>query len=318
MHRPMLSVIILTLNEQANLPLALASLHGLDAEIFVVDSGSTDGTVAIARAAGCHVVEHPFENYAVQRNWAFDHLPIAAPWTLCLDADERLTPALVDEIEATLAQRDNPCDGYMLRKRTIFMGRWIRHGGQYPAWHLRLFRSGRGRCEARLYDQHFVVDGRVGSLRNDYIDVITSDLGTFIARHNRWAELEAREILAATGAAAPPHTTVTAQLTGTAIERPRFLRTRVYQRFPLFVRPFLFWFYGYVLRGGFLDGVEGLVFHTLQRFWFRFLIDAKIWELQRAGEHMREARRPPAASWRVSFPRLRSLTSQAPGSDPDV
>ena len=133
-------------------------------------------------------------------------------------------------------------------------------------------------------------------MRNDYIDVITSDLGTFIARHNRWAELEAREILAATGAAAPPHTTVTAQLTGTAIERRRFLRTRVYQRFPLFVRPFLFWFYGYVLRGGFLDGVEGLVFHTLQRFWFRFLIDAKIWELQaRSAQHMREAAAAPGS-----------------------
>jgi glycosyltransferase involved in cell wall biosynthesis len=281
MRRPMLSVIILTLNEEANIPAALGSLRGLDAEIFVVDSGSTDRTVAIARAAGCHVVEHPFENYAVQRNWAFDRLPIAAPWTLCLDADERLTPELVDEFEAILSKGDSPYDGYMLRKRTIFMGRWIRHGGQYPAWHLRLFRSGHGRCEDRLYDQHFVVRGSVGRLANDYVDVITSDLGTFVARHNRWAELEAREILATSGGAAPPRATVTAQLTGTAIERRRFLRTRVYQRFPLFVRPFLFWFYGYFLRGGFLDGAEGLIFHTLQRFWFRFLIDAKIWELQR-------------------------------------
>jgi glycosyltransferase involved in cell wall biosynthesis len=197
MHHPLLSVIILTLNEEANLPLALGSLRPLGPEIFVVDSGSTDRTLAIAHAAGCRVVEHPFENYAVQRNWAFDHLPIGAPWTLCLDADERLTPELADEIRETLAQQDSPYDGYMLRKRTVFMGRWIRHGGQYPAYHLRLFRSGRGRCEARLYDQHFEVDGRVGSLRSDYVDVITSDLGTFIVRHNRWAELEARRSLRA-------------------------------------------------------------------------------------------------------------------------
>jgi glycosyltransferase involved in cell wall biosynthesis len=280
MPGPMLSVVILTRDEETNLPVALRSLQGLNCEIFVVDSGSTDRTLKIARAAGCHVVEHPFENYAAQRNWAFDHLPITTPWTLCLDADERLTPGLVDEIAATLSRRDSAYDGYMLRKRTIFMGRWIRHGGQYPAWHLRLFRSGHGRCEDRLYDQHFIVRGSVGRLDNDYVDVITSDLGTFIVRHNRWADLEAREILATTGAASP-HATVTAQLTGTAIERRRFLRTRVYQRFPLLVRPFLFWFYGYVVRGGFLDGVEGLIFHTLQRFWFRFLIDAKIWELQR-------------------------------------
>jgi glycosyltransferase involved in cell wall biosynthesis len=276
-----LSVVILTFNEEHNLPVCLASLEALDTEVFVVDSGSTDRTVEIAGAAGCRVVEHPFENYARQRNWAFDSLPITTPWTLCLDADERLTPELVAEIPEILTLPEVPYAGYMLRKRTIFMGRWLRHGGQYPAWHLRLFRSGRGRCEDRLYDQHFLVDGPVGKLEHDYVDVLTSDLGTFVARHNRWAELEAREILAQASEAAP-RGTVQARFGGTAIERRRFFRTRVYQRFPLFLRPFLFWFYGYVLRLGFLDGTEGLVFHTLQRFWFRFLVDAKIWELQRA------------------------------------
>jgi glycosyltransferase involved in cell wall biosynthesis len=313
----MLSVVILTLNEEANLPDALASLRGLNRKIFVVDSGSTDRTLEIARAAGCHVVEHPFENYAVQRNWAFDHLPIDTPWTLCLDADERLTPELVGEINDTLTRHDGPFDGYMLRKRTIFMGRWIRHGGQYPAYHLRLFRTGRGRCEARLYDQHFIVDGRVGRLANDYIDVITSDLTTFIVRHARWAELEAAETLAPSAGAARPQPAVAPVLTGTAIERRRFLRTRVYQRFPLFVRPFLFWFYGYVLRLGFLDGIEGLVFHTLQRFWFRFLIDAKIWERQRARAHMvRPEPRQPAGR-RLNSPPWRSSTPRASGSGPD-
>ncbi|MCE3247248.1 MAG: glycosyltransferase [Geminicoccaceae bacterium] len=309
----MLAVIILTLNEEANLPHALSSLQGLDAEVFVVDSGSTDRTLEIARAAGCQVIEHPFENYAVQRNWAFDHLRVATPWTLCLDADERLTPELVGEIRATLSREDSPYDGYMLRKRTIFLGRWIRHGGQYPAYHLRLFRSGRGRCEARLYDQHFIVDGRVGRLRNDYIDVITSDLGRFISRHNRWAELEAAEILAQSEGATQRGPTVAPALTGTAIERRRFLRTRVYQRFPLFVRPFLFWFYGYVLRGGFLDGVEGLIFHTLQRFWFRFLVDARIWE-RRSKARDTGAR---ATNRRLSAPQARSMTSPAPASDLD-
>jgi glycosyltransferase involved in cell wall biosynthesis len=303
MARPLLSVIILTLNEEANLPHALASVRGLDPEIFVVDSGSADRTLAIARAAGCRVALHPFENYALQRNWAFDHLPIATPWTLCLDADERLTPELVDEIKATISRQGSPFDGYMLRKRTIFMGRWIRHGGQYPAYHLRLFRSGRGRCEARLYDQHFVVDGRVGKLIHDYVDVITSDLGTFILRHNRWAELEAAEVLGRAGAAARAGPVVRPVLTGTAIERRRFLRTEVYLKFPLFVRPFLFWFYGYVLRAGFLDGIEGLVFHTLQRFWFRFLIDARIWERQRAREHERGSRAPRGRSVGVSVVR---------------
>jgi glycosyltransferase involved in cell wall biosynthesis len=279
MAEPLLSVIILTYNEEANLPACLESIRALDAEVFVVDSGSTDRTTEIARAAGCSLFEHPFDNYALQRNWAFDNLPITTPWTLCLDADERLRPELVDEIKRVVARPDPEYAGYMLRKRTIFMGRWIKHGGQYPAYHLRLFLSGRARCESRLYDQHFIVDGRVGSLKNDYIDIITSDLGTFIVRHSRWADLEAREMLGrSTGGQGR---TVQARLAGTAIERKRFLRRHVYQNFPLFVRPFLFWFYSYVLRLGFADGVEGLIFHTLQRFWFRFLIDAKLWELRR-------------------------------------
>jgi glycosyltransferase involved in cell wall biosynthesis len=277
-----LSVIILTYNEESNLLACLDSIRSLDAEIFVIDSGSTDATVRIARDAGCEVVEHPFENYAAQRNWAFDNIPIPTPWTLCLDADERLTSKLAAEIKETLAAPKSAHDAYMLCKRTIFMGRWIKHGGQYPSYHLRLFRTGHGRCEDRLYDQHFIADGRIGKLKNDYVDIITSDLSTFTLRHNRWAELEAREILAGLSNAARPRSTVKARFRGTAIERKRFLRTRIYQRFPLFVRPFLFWVYGYVIRLGFLDGTQGLIFHTLQRFWFRFLIDAKIWEIKRA------------------------------------
>ncbi len=290
-----LTVVILTCQEEHNLPACLASLRALDADVFVVDSGSTDRTLEIARAAGCEVVAHPFENYARQRNWAFDNLPIATPWTLCLDADERLTPELAAEIAALLAQPESPHDGYMLRKRTHFMGRWIRHGGQYPAWHLRLFRSGRGRCEDRLYDQHFMVQGSIGRLANDYVDVITSDLSTFIARHNRWAELEAREILAATGAAL-----AAARHGGRAAHRHRDRAPPLpshprLSAVPAVPRPFLFWIYGYVFRLGFLDGIEGLIFHTLQRFWFRFLVDAKVWEQQRAPSRMRQARTLKAA-----------------------
>lgn len=140
--------------------------------------------------------------------------------------------------------------------------------------------SGRGRCEERLYDQHFVVGGRVARLGNDYIDIITSDPGTFISRHNRWAELEAREILVDSGSR---RAGVRPRLGGTAIERKRFLRTQVYGSFPLFVHPFLLWFYSYVVRPGFLDGVQGLIFSRLQRFWFRFLIESKLSELKRRG-----------------------------------
>jgi glycosyltransferase involved in cell wall biosynthesis len=293
-----LAIIVLTLNEERNLPDLLDSVAPLGAEVWVVDSGSDDGTVGIAEAAGCHVAAHPFETYAAQRNWAFEHLPIEPPWTLCLDADERLTPELVAEIRELLEGPEPPFAGYMLRKRTIFMGRWLRYGGQYPAWHLRLARTGRSRCEDRLYDQHFLVDGRIGRLRHDYLDVLASDLSSWTARHNRWATLEALEILRREVDHAQGQ--VAARLLGSPIERRRFLRKRVYQRFPLLVRPFLFWIYGYVLRLGFLDGIPGLVFHTLQRFWFRFLVDAKLHEMRQEGRRAvgraSQGRRPPSTA----------------------
>lgn len=291
--RPLLSIIVLTKDEEANLPALLASVEGLNAEVFVVDSGSTDGTLDVARAAGCRVVEHPFEDYATQRNWAIDNLPIRSPWQLHLDADERLTPELVREIRDLLAD-EPPCDGYMLRKRTVFMGRWLRFGGQYPSWHLRLFRSGKGRCERRLYDQHFVVDGPVGRLRHDYVDVLTDDLGKWIERHNRWAVAEAAEMTcSAVGEVRP-------RLWGSPIERKRWLRTVVYRRMPLFVRPFLLFFLDYVVRLGFLDGRPGLVFHVLQRFWFRFLIDARIYEMRLRQAVGQRSSAAPSAPERVS------------------
>jgi glycosyltransferase involved in cell wall biosynthesis len=274
------SVVILSYNEEANLPDCLASLRGLNCSLYVVDSGSTDRTRDIARAAGAQVVEHPFEHYAAQRNWAQLNLPLDTDWVLHLDADERLTPELVAEINSVLAAPSADIEGFLLRKRTLFMGRWIRHGGHYPSYHLRLFRRTAGRCEDRLYDQHFRVDGRVTKLNNDYLDVLTSDLNVWTARHLRWAELEARQMLAGTSGSAGQDR-IAGALSGTPIQQRRWLRDSLYGRAPLFLRPFAYWFYRYFLRLGLLDGREGLIFHFLQGLWFRLVIDAKLWELRR-------------------------------------
>jgi glycosyltransferase involved in cell wall biosynthesis len=274
-HR--LSVIVLTHNEETNLPACLASVKGLDCEVFVLDSGSTDRTLEIAGAARAHVAKHPFEHYAAQRNWAQENLPVRSEWLLHLDADERLTPDLVREINEVMAAPPSDVDGFLLRKRTVFMGRWIRHGGHYPSYHLRLFRRDRGFCEDRLYDQHFLVRGRVAKLHHDYCDVVASDLSTWAKRHIRWAELEAIEMLSGNHGG----NRVESRLFGTAIERRRWLRERLFWRSPLFVRAFAYWFYRYVLRLGFLDGIEGLIFHFLQGCWYRFLTDAHVYEARR-------------------------------------
>jgi len=284
-----LTVIVLTLNEETNLPGCLRSLEGLHSELFLVDSGSTDRTLDIARMGGATVVSHPFETYATQRNWAQTHVPLRTSWVLHLDADERLTPELVSEINAVLDEAPADVSGFLLRKRTIFMGRWIKHGGHYPSYHARLFRPGRGTCEDRLYDQHFLVEGQLRQLKHDYVDVLTGDLGVWSGRHALWAKLEAREI-------------VTKQVgkrqirpvaLGNAIERKRWLRERAYGRAPLFLRALAYWAYRYVVRLGFLDGTEGLIFHFLQGFWFRFLVDAMIYERRRAAQRAANERGLP-------------------------
>lgn len=272
-----ISVTILTYNEETNLPACLESLKGLDCEVFVVDSGSTDRTVEIAKAVGATVVEHPFDNYGVQRNWAQRNLPIHTEWVLHLDADERLTPELVKEITQVLENPPPEVNGFLLRRRTVFMGRWIKHGGHYPSYHLRLFRKGEGSCETRLYHQHFLVDGRVGQLRHDFIDVVMSDISLWSLRHIRWAELEAREIMTHQRG----ELRVRSSFSGNPIQRRRWLREGLYHSFPLFVRAFLYWVYRYFLRFGFLDGKEGLIFHFLQGCWAQFLIDVKLYEARK-------------------------------------
>jgi glycosyltransferase involved in cell wall biosynthesis len=281
MTKPPLSVVILTHNEERNLPDCLGSLAGLDCEIFVVDSGSTDCTREIALAAGAKLAEHPFENYAAQRNWAQRNLPIESDWLLHLDADERLTAELCDEIAALFtpenSHRLEKIDGFMLRKRTIFLGRWIKHGAHYPSYHLRLFRKSHGACEKRLYDQHFIVNGKIVTLERDYLDVICADIDTWLTRHMRWAELEARQLMQQKDNGRRVH----ADPFGNSIERKRWLRNGVYNRAPLFVRALLYWFYRYILRLGFLDGKEGFIFHFLQGLWFRLLVDIKLDRLRR-------------------------------------
>ena len=283
-----LSVILLTMNEELNLPNCLESLRELEAEIFVVDSGSTDRTLDIAKSAAARIFHHPFDHYGAQRNWAQENLPVSSEWVLHLDADERLTPELVTEINQVLQNPPDDIDGFMLRKRTIFMGRWIRHGGHYPSYHLRLFRRKCGSCEDRLYDQHFLVDGNVLQLKHDYLDIVASNLGSWTLRHSKWAQLEAQEILRSER----NDNRVRPDPRGNPIEKKRWLREGVYLRGPLFARAFLYWVYRYVFRLGFLDGKEGLIFHFLQGCWFRFLVDATIYEDNKRQMPVDVARRP--------------------------
>lgn len=269
---PLLNVIILTHQEETNLPFALRSLKNIDCEIFVVDSGSTDRTIEIAQAAGAHVVTHPFESQARQLNWALDTLPLGAPWTLRLDADERLTEELAAEIGAVVAGPDPGVGGYLIKRRVFFWGRWIRFGGYYPTWLLRLWRTGQARCQDVWMDEHIVVtEGTIRRLEYDLIDENRKGLAFWIDKHNRYSDREIKSIETESDEGVRPRT-------GGAIARKRFLKNAVYGRSPLFLRAFAYWFLRYIVLLGFLDGKPGFVFHFLQGFWYRLIIDAKIYE----------------------------------------
>ena len=276
-----ITVIVLTFNEEANIVPCLESVKAWAGEIFVVDSGSADNTVDLARRYTDKIYTHKFVNYAAQRNWTQQALPFAYDWVFHLDAGEQVTPELVTFMRQAFATGVDDIDGFLINRRAIFMGRWIKHGGIYPTYHQRLYRRQKGYCEEREYDQHFKVEGKVAKLQGDIIDEIATDLNSWTLSHARWATAEAKEQLRQSQAQMANSKQVTARLFGSAIERRRWLRQKLYGRVPLFVRPFGYFLVRYFLLLGFLDGIEGFIFHFLQGFWFRFYVDAKIWEAKR-------------------------------------
>ena len=268
------SVLVPTLDEELNLPECLDSVAWAD-EVFVVDSYSHDRTLEIAHGRGAHVVQHPFESYSRQKNWALDTLPFRNEWVLIVDADERVTPELRCEIAAILPTAE--CAGYYLNRRVVFLGRWIRHAGWYPNWNLRLFRHRLGRYDGREVHEHVVLNGPVGYLRNDLLHLDRRGLEAFVARHNRYSTLEAAARFKAERDA-PDRARLPVGLLASPVQRKRFVRERVWPRVP--AKPLALFVYMYVLRRGFLDGRAGLalcVFHAFQEF----MVGLKLAELRR-------------------------------------
>jgi glycosyltransferase involved in cell wall biosynthesis len=281
--RAPVTVLVLTHNEERNLDACLASVASWAEAVWVVDSGSTDRTLAIAQAHGATVAAHPFETHARQWRWALSHLPIGTDWVLALDADQSLTPELRDELALRLSDGSlRTVDGVFLNRRQIFRGRWIRYGGYYPKYLLKLFRRERVTIDENdLVDHHFRVSGPTVKSRHDLIEDNRNevDIAAWVAKHNRYAVLQARqETLAGRSAGRVPMSA----LLDDPDRRVRWLK-QAWAGLPLFVRPCAYFVYRYLLRCGFLDGREGFIFHVLQAFWYRLLVDINILELRRCG-----------------------------------
>ncbi|MGQ0696837.1 MAG: glycosyltransferase family 2 protein [Panacagrimonas sp.] len=275
------TVLILTYNEEKHLARAIESVRPFARQVVVVDSFSSDRTIEIARSLGATVLQNRWEqNYARQFNWGLDHASIEGDWVMRLDADEYATQELALEITQRLATLSAEVSGVYTKRRIHFLGRWIRHGAVYPMWVLRLWRTGRGRCENRWMDEHIrLSEGTSLRFEHDLVDENLNDLTWWTEKHNRYAVREAADLLNMKYgfAAYDDVSTMTAREQS---KLKRWIKERVYARLPLFVRPAGYFFYRYFLKLGFLDGVPGLAWHMLQGFWYRFLVDAKIYEAE--------------------------------------
>jgi glycosyltransferase involved in cell wall biosynthesis len=287
------SVLIPAKNEEANLPACLDSLQRAD-EIFIVDSQSTDRSIEIAKNYGVNLVQFHFNGrWPKKKNWSLDNLPFRNEWVLIVDCDERIPNELWDEIAQVIKQQEYI--GYYLNRRVFFLGKWIRYGGKYPDWNLRLFKHKLGRYENLNTEdvpntgdnevhEHVVMQGKVGYLKNDMLHEDFRDIYHWLERHNRYSNWEARvyyNLITGQDESA----TIGANLFGEAVQRKRFLK-KVWVRLPF--KPLLRFILFYIIRLGFLDGRAGYIYGRLLS-QYEYQIGVKLYELRNCGGQLNTA-----------------------------
>lgn len=266
-----LTVIILTFDEELHIERCIKNVISIADRVVVVDSFSTDGTVEIARSLGAEVVQRRFKHQADQFQWALDALEIGTKWVLRLDADEYLEAALIQEMRQRLPTLSADVAAVRMKRKLIFRGKWIRHGGYYPNVLLRLWRTNAVEVQQLWMDEHVVLkEGETVIFDGDFCDHNLRDITWWTEKHNRYATRKMVDFIAieyglSRPSSAPPRRAV-----------KHFLKYTVFRRSPLYLRSVLYFTYRYVLRLGFLDGRQGFVWHALQGFWYSVLTDAKI------------------------------------------
>lgn len=277
-----LTVIILTKDEELHIKRCLDNINDIAKEIFIIDSFSNDKTIEIAKEyPKVKILQHKWcNNYAMQFNWGLDNAPITGKWILRLDADEYLLPELITELTQKLPSLEDNITGCVINRRHIFLDKWMK-GGIYPVKLLRIFRYGKGRCEQRLMDEHIqLTDGKTIDLTYDFCDHNLNNLSWFCHKHVNYAVREAADLLdieiGITGAA---ETDNDKNISNQAIRKRE--KKHKYARQPLFWRSFAYFLYRYFLKGAWRDGKEGFIFTFIQGWWYRTLVDSKIFEIKR-------------------------------------
>jgi glycosyltransferase involved in cell wall biosynthesis len=275
-----LSVVILTFNEEIHIRRCIENIKPIAKEIFIVDSFSTDKTVVIAESLGAKIYRNTWENnYARQFNWALTHLPTQTNWVLRLDADEYLTPESIDELNNKLDRLPEDITGVILKRRHVFIDKWIKKG-TYPVKLMRLFRYKKAFCEQRWMDEHIqLTEGVAIEFEHDFVDHNLNDLSWWITKHNGYAIREAIDLLDIELNLC--ETTKVNALAGQGQAASKRNKKLSYAKAPLFLRAFAYFIYRYIFRLGFTEGKEGFLWHFLQGWWYRTLVDAKIFEIKK-------------------------------------
>ncbi|MEE1945157.1 glycosyltransferase family 2 protein [Pedobacter sp. KR3-3] len=274
------SFIILTFNEEEHLPRLLQSIAGLNAQTFILDSGSTDQTLAIAQQFGALVKTNAFENHPKQWDFALKNFEISTPWIIGLDADQIVTPELFKQLESFRDSDYANINGIYFNRKNYFKGKWIRFGGFYPKYLLKMFRTGVGFSDLNEnMDHRFIVPGQTAIWKKGHIleeNLKENKISFWIAKHNRYSDLIAQEEIERLNK--QREQTLKPKLFGNPDERNAWLK-RLWWKLPLGLRPFFYFSYRLIFKLGFLDGSTGILFHFLQAFWFRLIVDVKIKEI---------------------------------------
>lgn len=276
------TLIVTTRNEEANIERCLQSAYGFIDQVFVVDSESDDRTVPIAREYA-EVINLPYDHSKIIPwiyQWALDNLPIRNEWVMILEADQQLTPELKVELEKLFSKPEIAESAFYIRRAQIFRGKQLRFGGYGSKYMLKLFRRDSGELDPEESDTRVYVKGRIGKLRSPIIEdnQKENDILFYLQKHLRYADTFAHEELYRR--THQVEFKLKPRLFGTPDERTLWMKS-MYFRTPLYVRPFIYFFYRYFILLGFLDGKQGGVFHFLQAFWFRLILDIRLEELQK-------------------------------------
>lgn len=274
------SFIILTYNEEIHLQRLLHSISSLDAPTFILDSGSTDKTLAICEKYQAKTAFHPFENHPKQWDFALKTFDIKTNWIICLDADQQVSPELLLQLENFKEQNFTDVNGIYFNRKNYFKGSWIKYGGYYPFYLLKMFRYNVGFSDLNEnMDHRFIVPGKTVIWKKAYLreeNLKENQISFWIAKHNIYSNLLAQEEVDRLQKLRIQ--TLKPKFGGTPDERTAWLKN-IWWKLPRYWRPAIYFFYRIFFQLGFLDGKTGIIFHFLQGFWFRLMVDVKIEEL---------------------------------------